>query len=122
MKTYTMKGIYGEGTVYVMETLEDWEEYEKLLKETSPDFPKWNPNFYSIWDDFKKYIGKIWQDKDQLRYTFNGVPVYVEYKVIGVEDNGPMMDWYWIVQNVDDERDVKSILVNSWDLKEGIKE
>ena len=57
-----------------------------------------------------------------MRYTFNGVPVYVEYKVIGVEDNGPMMDWYWIVQNVDDERDVKSILVNSWDLKEGIKE
>ena len=122
MKTYTMKGIYGEGTVYVMETLEDWDEYEKLLKSNDSEFLKWNPNFYAIKEEFKEYIGKIWQDKEQLRYTLNGVPVYVEYKVIGIEDNNPMMDWYWIVQNVDDDRDVKSILTNSWDLKEGIKE
>ena len=122
MKTYTMKGIYGEGTVYVMETLEDWDEYEKLLKSNDSEFLKRNPNFYAIKEEFKEYIGKIWQDKEQLRYTLNGVPVYVEYKVIGIEDNNPMMDWYWIVQNVDDDRDVKSILTNSWDLKEGIKE
>ena len=52
--------------------------------------------------------------------SFNDIPVYVEYKVIAIEDNGPMMDWYWIVQNVDDDRDIKNILANSWDLVNGI--
>ena len=121
METYRMKGIYGEGYVYVLKTIEDWDEYEKLCREKNSDFLKYNPNFFSFKEDFEKYIGKTWQDKEQLRYTYNGVPVYVEYKVIAIEDNNPMMDWYWIVQNVDDDRDVKSILVNSCDLKDGIK-
>lgn len=121
METYRMKGIYGEGDVYVLKTIEDWDEYEKLCKERNSDFLKYNPNFFSFKEDFEKYIGKVWQDKEQLRYTYNGVPVYVEYKVIAIEDNNPMMDWYWIVQNVDDDRDVKSILANSCDLKDGIK-
>ena len=121
METYRMKGIYGEGDVYVLKTIEDWDEYEKLCRERNSDFLKYNPNFFSFKEDFEKYIGKIWKDKDQLRYTYNGVPVYVEYKVIAIEDNNPMMDWYWIVQNVDDDRDVKSILANSCDLKNGIK-
>ena len=120
METYKMKGIYGEGDVYVLKTIEDWDEYEKLCRGRNSDFLKYNPNFFSFKEDFEKYIGKIWQDKDQLRYTYNGVPVYVEYKVIGIEDNNPMMDWYWIVQNVDDERDIKSILANSCDLENGI--
>ena len=122
METYRMKGIYGEGDVYVLKTIEDWDEYEKLCKERNSDFLKYNPNFFSFKEDFEKYIGKVWRDKDQLRYTYNGVPVYVEYKVIAIEDNNPMMDWYWIVQNVDDDRDVKSILANSCDLKNGIYE
>ena len=121
MKTYRMKGIYGEGDVYVLKTIEDWDEYEKLCKERNSDFLKYNPNFFSFKEDFEKYIGKVWQDKEQLIYTYNGEPVYVEYKVIAIEDNNPMMDWYWIVQNVDDDRDVKSILANSCDLKNGIK-
>ena len=121
METYRMKGIYGEGDVYVLKTIEDWDEYEKLCKERNSDFLKYNPNFFSFKKDFEKYIGKTWQDKEQLRYTYNGVPVYVEYKVIAIEDNNPMMDWYWIVQNVDDDRDVKSILANSCDLENGIK-
>ena len=121
METYRMKGIYGEGDVYVLKTIEDWDEYEKLCKERNSDFLKYNPNFFSFKEDFEKYIGKTWQDKEQLRYTYNGVPVYVEYKVIAIEDNNPMMDWYWIVQNVDDDRDVKSILANSCDLENGIK-
>lgn len=121
METYRMKDIYGEGDVYVLKTIEDWDEYEKLCKERNSDFLKYNPNFFSFKEDFEKYIGKVWQDKEQLRYTYNGVPVYVEYKVIAIEDNNPMMDWYWIVQNVDDDRDVKSILANSCDLKDGIK-
>lgn len=121
METYRMKGIYGEGDVYVLKTIEDWDEYEKLCRERNSDFLQYNPNFFSFKEDFEKYIGKVWQDKNQLRYTYNGEPVYVEYKVIAIEDNNPMMDWYWIVQNVDDDRDVKSILANSCDLKNGIK-
>ena len=122
METYRMKGIYGEGDVYVLKTIKDWDEYEKLCRERNSDFLKYNPNFFSLKEDFEKYIGKVWQDKEQLRYTYNDEPVYVEYKVIAIEDNNPMMDWYWIVQNVDDDRDVKSILANSCDLKNGIYE
>ena len=121
MEIYRMKGIYGEGDVYVLKTIEDWDEYEKLCRERNSDFLQYNPNFFSFKEDFEKYIGKVWQDKEQLRYTYNDEPVYVEYKVIAIEDNNPMMDWYWIVQNVDDDRDVKSILANSCDLKNGIK-
>ena len=122
MEIYRMKGIYKEGDVYVLKTIEDWDEYEKLLRERNSDFLQYNPNFFSLKEDFEKYIGKVWQDKEQLRYTYNDEPVYVEYKVIAIEDNNPMMDWYWIVQNVDDDRDVKSILANSCDLKNGIYE
>lgn len=124
MKIHKEKSLFipgTEGNVYVLETLEDWDEYEKILKDTDKDFLKWNPNFYSFKEDFKKYIGKIWQDKEQLRYTFNGNPVYVEYKVIALEDDDPNMDWYWVVQNVDDDRDIKRVLANSWDMKNGIK-
>ena len=122
MEIYRMKGIKGEGDVYVLKTIEDWDEYEKLCRERNSDFLQYNPNFFSLKEDFEKYIGKVWQDKEQLRYTYNDEPVYVEYKVIAIEDNNPMMDWYWIVQNVDDDRDVKSILANSCDLKNGIYE
>ena len=122
MKIYETDGPYGPGNAYVMETMEDFDEYEKLLKDGDPEFPRWNPNFYTFKENFKKYIGKTWQDKEQLRYTFNGVPVYVEYKVIALEDNDSMSDWYWVVQNVDDDRDIKYILAISPDLRKGIKE
>ena len=121
MKTYTCNGLYGEGTVYVLESLEDWDEYEKICKEKDPEFPKWNPNFYHIKEEFKEYVGRIWEDHEQLRYTLNGIPVYKEYFVKGIEDNGPMMDWYWIVENVDDPEDIKHILTNSHDLKNGLR-
>ena len=124
MKTDMEKSPFLDGKedkVFVLETLEDWDEYEKFLKEKDPDFLQSNPNFYSFKEDFKKYIGKIWQDKTQIRYCFNGVPVYVEYKVIALEDDNANWDWYWVVQNVDDDRDMKHILANSWDLANGIK-
>ena len=127
MKTYKQKSPFFPecsdryGDVYVLETLDDWDEYEALLKSKGEDFLKYNPNFYAFKDEFKQYIGKIWQDKEQLRYTYNDVPVYVEYKVIGIEDDNAMLDWYWVVQNVDDERDIKYILANSWDLVNGLK-
>lgn len=124
MKIYTEKSLIipgTEGKVYVLETMEDWDEYEKILKDMDPDFLKWNPNFYSFKEEFEKYIGKIWQDKRQLRYMYNGEPVYIEYKIIALQDDEPNMDWYWVVQNVDDDRDIKYVLGNSWELKEGIK-
>ena len=122
MKTYKTKGIISEDTVYVLETLEDWDEYEKILKDIDKDFiTKYNLNFYSFKEDFKQYIGKIWRDKNQLRYRINGKPVYVEYKVIAIEDDYANMDWYWVVQNVDDDRDIKYINGNSWDMRNGIK-
>ena len=122
MEIYRQNGIYCEGDVYVLKTMEDWDEYEKVCREKDQDFLKWNPNFFAFKEEFKEFIGKIWKDKDQLRYTYNGEPVYVEYRVIAIEDNKPWMDWYWVVQNVDDDRDIKYILGNSWDLKNGIKE
>ena len=123
METYKSKGLYGEGTVYVLKTVEDFDEYEKLLESEEEGYiKKYNPNFYAFKEDFIKYVGKIWEDKDQLRYTLNGVPVYVEYKVIGIEDNVPYADWYWLVQNIQDENNIKHILANSPELKEGLKD
>jgi hypothetical protein len=122
MKTYEATGITGTDQVYVLETIEDWDEYEKILNDIDKDFiTKYNPNFYSFKEDFKKYIGKIWQDKNQLRYRFNGIPVYEEYKVIAIEDDNANLDWYWVVQNVDDDRDIKYVLANSLDIQNGIK-
>ena len=122
MKKYKCKGLlYGEGPVYVIESLEDWDEYEKICKEENPDFTKLNPNFYAIKEEFKEYIGRVWEDKSEIKYKLNGKLVYKEYYVVGVEDNCPWMDWYWILQNIDDPKDIKNILVNSHDLKNGLK-
>ena len=125
MKIYTEKSLFipgAEENVYVLETMEDWDEYEKILNDIGENYIKeCNPNFYSFKEDFKKYIGKIWQDKKQLRYKVNGKPVYVEYKVIALEDDFANLDWYWVLQNVDDDRDFKYVLANSWDMQNGIK-
>lgn len=111
MKTYKGKHfIYGiECTDYVLETLSDWDEYEKLLKE-NPNFSKVNPNFYSFKEDFEKYHGRIWKDSRTDE----------RYRVIGIEDSNTADDWYWIVENLDDPRDTMYILANSWDLVEGL--
>lgn len=111
MEKYKGSGIYGEGDVYVLRSLDDWNEYEKLQKErTNDNILKWYPGFYQIKESFKKYIGKTWKDKDNSSL----------YKVVAIEDNTPWSDWYWVVQNIDDERDVKHILANSPELREGI--
>ena len=121
MKIYANKGIYGEDTVYVLETLEDFDEYEKIQKKMDPDFiKKFNPNFYEFKELFKMYVGKIWQDKNQLKYRLNGKPFYEEYKIISLEDDYSNMDWYWVVQNIDDDRDIKYVLGNSKDIEIGV--
>ena len=111
METYLQEGVYGEELVYRLKSLADWDEYEKVLKEKDPDFiKKYDPNFYSFKADFEKYFGKIWVDKN----------TGLEYKVAAIEDDYANMDWYWVVQNVKDELDIKYILANSYDLEEGL--
>ena len=110
MKIEKQHGVYGEGDVYTIYSLEEWDEYENLLKTNSTDFLKFNPNFYSFKEDFIKYIGKIWQDEK-----------HEEYKVIAIQDDNSMADWYWVLQNVNDENNVKYLLANSYDLQEGLK-
>lgn len=103
MKTYTTKGIYCEGTIYVMERPEDFDEYEKILGKERIE--TYNPNFYSFRDEFREKIGTYWEDPKQ----------HVRYKIIALEDNNPWADWYWIVQNEDDPRDVRFINCNDPD-------
>lgn len=115
MKTYKEKCPFHPGhpecDVYVLETLKDWDEYEEILKSKSPEFLKFNPNFYSFKEDFEKYIGKTWKPENNSD---------AKYKVIALEDNGAAMDWYWIVQNIDDPRDTKYLLANSYELTDGL--
>lgn len=109
METYKGKGIYEEGTIYVLKNMEDWDELEILYRKGNPVYPNQDSPFFYLKGEFEKFIGKLWQDKNQTKY-----------KVMGIEKNDPMRDWYWIVQNVDDDRDIKYILANSKDLKNGI--
>ena len=121
MRIYKEKGIYGEDDVYELKTLEDFDEYERILKEKNPDnFLKCHPGFYKIKEEFKEYLRCRWEDKENLRYTLNGIPIYKTYIVVGIEDNYAMADWYWILRNEDDLEDIKYILANSHDLKNGL--
>ena len=122
MKITKENGICGLQNVYTLETLEDWDEYEALCLKKDPEFFKWNPNFYSFKEDFKKYIHKHWYDKDNIRYKFNDEPVYNEYEVVAIQDDDSMADWYWYLKNVNNPNDVKYLLVNSNKLKLGLKE
>ena len=104
-----------ECTNYALYTLDDWDEYEKILKKNG-DFLN---TFYSFKEDFIKYIGKTWTNKYDYSHTKKGAPV-ANYKVIGMEDNNAMLDWYFIVQNIEDENDIQYVLVNSTDIEEGL--
>lgn len=119
IESYELDCVDGGSSVYVLRTLKDFDEYEKLMKKEDPEFSKWNPNFYHLKQEFEEYIGKTWQDKEQLRYTYNGIPFYVEYTVIALEDS--VHDWYWIVENVDDARDIRYVNAGCNDLKDGLK-
>lgn len=107
MKKFRKSGIYGEDDVWVLETLEDFDEYLKLNKDTSLSLTGW----YNVFKNgFTKYKDKYINDKNQLRYMFNGKGVYVRYKLIAVEVNDAWCDVYWVLENEDDPRDVKTVL------------
>ena len=101
MKVFEETGIYGKGHRYVIETVEDFDEWRDLHKDS------YGTNRFAdeMIGDFRQCIGKNW--KDPKTGTL--------YKVIGLEDNEAYMDWYWIIQNVDDERDMQYPLANDSD-------
>lgn len=104
-------GIYGKGYVYSLYSLEDFEIYENYLKTIDSNYiNKYNPNFYSFKEDFKKYLYKFFAYKDEL------------YKVIGIEDDDAMSDWYWIIENVNNSKDIKYVLANDSEFEKGLIE
>lgn len=117
----TSLNLHNKKNVYLLKTPEDWRQYEALLKSSGDDFLVYNPNFYIIKDEFERYVGKIWQDKEHLRYTYNGQPVYKEYKIIAVEDNNVMLDWYWVLQNVNNPDEIKYVLCDDDNFEYGLK-
>lgn len=81
-------GIYGEDDVWRFYTIEEAEQHQNQCS-----------NWPSILEDFKKYLGKTWLDKKDIRYLVNSEPVYREYTLIGIEDNHAWMDYYWILED-----------------------
>ena len=107
MKRYTGTGPYGEGDIYVLESLEDFDEYLKINPNTSLSPTGW---WNVCKNAFAKYGGQYIDDNAQLRYMLNGKGVYVRYKLLGLEVNDPWSDVYWVLENEDDSRDIKHIL------------
>ena len=75
------KGIYGEGDVWRFYTVEEAEQHN--TKSAS-----WK---YTV-EQMKDCLGKIWTNKG------------CEYKIIGLEDNEPYSDYYWILENETGDR------------------
>lgn len=88
MEHIQKEGIYGKGDVWRFYTVEEAEKHEKQCV-----------NWQSIVEDFKKIKGKTWLDKQDIRYLLNSEPVYREYTIIGIEDNEPWADYYWILED-----------------------
>lgn len=101
------KGIYGEGEVWRFYTVEEAEQH----KSTS--------SWQYVIEQMKKYLGKTWVSNKEVMYYFNNEPRYMEYKIIGVEDNEPYADYYWILQH---GHITKYELINSADFYNNIKE
>ena len=70
------RGIYGEGDVWRFYTVEEAERHN--TKSAS-----WK---YTV-EQMKNCLGKTWINKG------------CEYKIIGLEDNEPYLDYYWILEN-----------------------
>jgi hypothetical protein len=102
-------GIYGKGNIWRFYTVEEAEKHDE-------ESESWK---YVI-DHLKKYLGKTWVDRKTVLYKIYGKPVCKEYKIIGVEDNEPYCDYYWILE--DETHAIRYELVNSADFYKSIKE
>jgi hypothetical protein len=102
-------GIYGKGNIWKFYTVEDAEQHNK-------ESESWK---YVI-EHLKKYLGKTWVDRKTVRFLIEGESVCKEYKIVGVEDNEPYYDYYWILE--DDNHNVRYELVNSADFYKCIKD
>ena len=81
MEHTTEKGIYGEGNVWRFYTVEEAEQHNTT-----------SAVWKHIVERMKDYLGKTWIGKG------------CEYKIIGLEDNEPYLDYYWILENEDGDR------------------
>ena len=104
MKTYKTAGIYGEGVSYVLENLNDWNEYEEFL--LSADSMRNNPNFYNLKRDFVRNAGEIVEYAGKL------------YKVVAAEYDETMLDWYYVCENIADSQDRRYYLMNDVELEQ----
>ena len=95
MKHYMEKGLY--------ETEMDvWDFYsvdEMIAHETEC------PNWKFCIRDAERYLGRLWHD-DEVRYLLNGKPIYRNiYRIVGLEDNNAMADYYWILRPLNEDGD-----------------
>lgn len=104
LKTYKTVGIYGEGVSYVLENLNDWNEYEEFL--LSADSMRINPNFYNLKRDFVRNAGEIVEYAGKL------------YKVVAAEYDETMLDWYYVCENIADSQDRRYYLMNDVELEQ----
>lgn len=86
MKHYRTVGIHNvEGDVWDFYSLKEMYEHKTSCE-----------NWKYVLRDVKKYLGHRYHD-DEIRYFFNGQPVYKNiYTIVGFEDN--MLDYYWILR------------------------
>lgn len=77
MEHTTEKGVYGKGNVWRFYTIEEAERH-------NPKSASWQ----HCVERMKECLGKTVV-----------LPGNREYKIIGIEDNEPYMDYYWILEN-----------------------
>lgn len=91
------KGIYGEGNVWRFYTIEEAEQH-------NTESASWK----HCVERMKDCLGKTW-------ISIEGS----EYKIIGLEDNKPYLDYYWILENESGDRRYE--LTNFADFYKNIK-
>ena len=111
MEHTIQNGIYGEGDIWQFYDIEEAEQH------------KGNSSSWKyVVEQMKQCLGKIWLDKKDILYFYDDTPIYREYKIIGVEDNEPFCDYYWILEDQRHPRSRKYELVNSADFYKQIKQ
>jgi hypothetical protein len=75
------KGIYGKGDVWRFYTVEEAEQHNTKSE-----------SWKYIVEQMKDCLGKTWTGRGY------------EYRIIGLEDNEPYLDYYWILENESGDR------------------